>query len=176
MELAVLRLSDRFYEIGNSIFNVEGLNYTESCELNYESSEEIVINKAFYTVENNVSEFRLYLLVLIKNIYSLLLSKKESKLSNSANSKISNMISRNSKTASVVISDNVRSRLLSIINEDIDIYVNNSKKNASSSKTNKNKNQFIRYDDDKKDKNNKLKFKEFMLHRLIFVNRIFTKE
>ncbi len=143
MGVAVLSLSDRFYELGNSIFKVEGLEYKGSCELYYESSEDVAINKVFNEIENGTYQIVKYIFSLKAIIYGLFIRNKKDENDDLLKERKYKIKGSNIyQSANSVISSNVRNRLLNTINEDIYKYKNKDVR-ASHKSVIKPKNQFI---------------------------------
>ncbi len=125
MRLLEINLTDRFYEIGNAVFNVQGVNYMGNCELAYESNDDIIINRVFYSTENSIQSFIKTVLVFLANVYDFIISKKkegEESLTNVKKKSLAIINMNNDNVANNVIKNNVRNRLLKTINQDVDNY------------------------------------------------------
>lgn len=124
MGQVILSISDKFYEIGNRLFNVSDLEYSESYDLGYESTDDTSFNKAFINFENKSKDINSVILKFIFSIYEFLFSKKEQLAviggAERTESTYMAIIKLNKPNcANSVIRNNVRNRLLQSINEGV---------------------------------------------------------
>ena len=125
MRLLEINLTDRFYEIGNAVFNVQGVSYMGNCELAYESNDDIIINKVFYSTENSIQSFTKTVLMFLANVYEFIINKKKEgkeSLEKVKKQRLAIINMNNDNVANNVIKNNVRNRLLKTINQDVDNY------------------------------------------------------
>ena len=125
MGLLEIKITDRFYEIGNAVFNVQGVSYIGNCELAYESNDDIIINRVFYTAENRTQELLKKLWIVLMGFYNIFIQKKDigkETLSDIKKRSLSIINKKSNNDANAVIHNNVRNRLLKTINQDIENY------------------------------------------------------
>ncbi len=144
MDGVAIRVSDFLFNMGNTVFNVEDVEYRGSKDLDYEESNTLPINRVFYSLDEKVKLYESKTHLLMTMIFSFFLKllsniKSKNKVQQKTVSNSRKSYSSSSVTANSVISNNVRNRLLKTINEDINVGVKTN--NNSNTKPVKLKNQ-----------------------------------
>jgi len=145
MAIIEIKITDRFYEFGNLVFNVQSVNYCNSSELQYENNDDIIVNKPFYRAEAWFSRLISTVLLLfgkVANMFDRGINMSMELIKNFTSNKTNMIKTDDINKANTVIKNNVRNRLLHTINQDIIV----EKKEIKLSKTTKKsrlKNQFI---------------------------------
>ncbi|RLD66629.1 MAG: hypothetical protein DRI84_04375 [Bacteroidetes bacterium] len=136
--VATISLYDYILEIGNHFFKINDEDYTNSHDdLTYESTQTDGINGYALRIEEKADGFLSYIILVFDWINSLF--RREKKIETPLNFHSSKYEER--VNTQIMIHNKVRSRLLDIINEDVDKWHTHSHKPESQSR-NSHKNQF----------------------------------
>jgi hypothetical protein len=141
---ATLSIADYFLEIGNQFFNLDEEDWTfAQDDLNYETTDRTGFNgyvlKFEETADGYTNSFRSYLVMAFNWLTSLITGKKEALDTDKVQSESNN---KRFGSAQFAIRNKVRSRLLDVINEDVEIWNKQNSVNGHRKAHHIHKNQF----------------------------------